>query len=67
MAIIITLPIPLGHFIPGGAISIIALGLIEGDGLLIAVGLVVSLVALAVVTLASSALVGLLYPLVSPI
>jgi hypothetical protein len=60
MAVIITLPIPLGHFIPGGAVSIIAVGLIERDGLLIAGGLTISLVALVVVTFASSALMDLL-------
>jgi hypothetical protein len=45
MGIVITLPIPLGHFVPGAAVALIGIGLIERDGLMIAVGLGISLVA----------------------
>jgi hypothetical protein len=53
LAIIITLPIPLGHMVPGAAISILALGLIERDGLVIGLGLVIATFGLAIVTVAS--------------
>jgi hypothetical protein len=59
MGVIITLPIPLGHFVPGVAVVLIAIGLIERDGLLLAIGLGISLAALLLVTLASSALMNL--------
>ena len=52
LALIITLPVPLGHLIPGTAISVMALGLIEGDGLLLAAGMLTGGVALLVVTFA---------------
>ena len=32
LAAIITLPVPLGHVVPGKAICLLALGLMEGDG-----------------------------------
>ena len=51
--LIITLPIPLGHMVPGAAISILALGLIERDGLVIGLGLVIATFGLAIVTVAS--------------
>ncbi len=53
LAIIITLPVPLGHLVPGAAISVMALGLIEGDGLMLALGMMVGAAALLVVTLAA--------------
>jgi len=52
LGIIITLPIPLGHMLPGAAISILALGLLERDGLVIGIGLTTAAVALAVVAAA---------------
>ena len=56
LAFIIALPVPLGHLIPGTAISIMALGLIEQDGLAICAGLLTGIFALLVV---SSAIFGL--------
>ena len=54
LAIIITLPVPLGHVVPGAAISVLALGLIERDGIAIALGIVTAVVGLLVVTFASA-------------
>lgn len=59
LALIITLPIPLGHLVPGTAISLMALGLMERDGLAIILGLVIGAMALFVVTVASMGLVAL--------
>jgi len=52
LSIIITLPIPLGHVVPGMAILILALGLIERDGLAIMLGLIAAILALVIVSLA---------------
>lgn len=52
LALIITLPVPLGHLVPGVAISLMALGLIERDGLMIIAGLMIGGLALLVVTFA---------------
>jgi hypothetical protein len=43
LAIIITLPVPMGHVVPGTAVSVLALGLIERDGIAIALGIVTAL------------------------
>lgn len=59
LAIIITLPIPLGHVVPGTAISILALGLIERDGVAIALGIFTAVLGLAIVIIASA---GILNP-----
>ena len=59
MAIIITLPVPLGHLVPGAAISVMAVGLIEGDGLALALGMVTGALALLVVALAFMGIVTL--------
>jgi hypothetical protein len=56
--IIITLPVPLGHVMPGTAISVLALGLIEGDGVAIAPGIVTAVLGLAVVVIASADLLN---------
>ncbi|MBE9018660.1 exopolysaccharide biosynthesis protein [Chroococcidiopsidales cyanobacterium LEGE 13417] len=48
MAIIIALPIPLGNMLPAIAIVVISLGMSEGDGLLVVVGVVAASVILAV-------------------
>ena len=53
LAIIITLPVPFGHMLPGAAISLLALGLMERDGLAIGLGLITAGVALGVVAMAS--------------
>ncbi len=60
LAIIITLPVPLGHMVPGAAISVLALGLIERDGLAIGLGLITAILGLAIVTMASTSLAGVL-------
>jgi hypothetical protein len=52
LALIITLPVPLGHLVPGAAISVMALGLIERDGLMILAGLLIGGLALLVVIFA---------------
>lgn len=56
LALIITLPVPFGHLVPGAAISVIALGLIERDGLMTILGLLIGGLALVVVALAMFAL-----------
>jgi len=50
LAIIIMLPIPLGNMLPALAISLIALGIIERDGLWVLAGLVTSVIAMIVVS-----------------
>lgn len=59
LAAIITLPVPLGHVVPGTAICLLALGLIEGDGLVVGLGLIVSALGLTLVTLASAGVVDM--------
>jgi hypothetical protein len=60
LAVIITLPIPLGHMIPGAAISLLALGLMERDGLVIGLGMIIAAIGLAIVTAASAAVAATL-------
>jgi hypothetical protein len=60
LAAIITLPVPLGHVVPGTAICLLALGLMEGDGLVVGLGLAASALALALVTLASAGVADLM-------
>jgi hypothetical protein len=43
--------------VPGAAISVLALGMIERDGLAIGIGLFTALLGLAIVTLATTSLV----------
>jgi hypothetical protein len=61
LAIIITLPIPMGHVVPGAAISALALGLLERDGVAVALGLLVAILGLVLVTIASAGLASSLY------
>ena len=58
LAIIITLPVPLGHVVPGTAISVLALGLIERDGVAIALGIFTAVFGLAVVIVASAGILN---------
>jgi hypothetical protein len=58
LAMIITLPIPLGHVAPGSAICLLALGLMERDGVIIGVRFVAAAFAVAIVTLASAGAVN---------
>lgn len=60
LALIITLPIPLGHVVPGTAISLLSLGLVERDGVALCVGLIASAGALLLVTFASAEAYGAL-------
>jgi hypothetical protein len=57
LSLVIALPIPLGHMVPGAAISFLALGLIERDGLAVAFGLITAALGLAIVALASTGLI----------
>ena len=60
LAMIITLPIPLGHVAPGTAICLLALGLMERDGVVIGIGFAAAALALAlvIVTVASAGAVN---------
>jgi hypothetical protein len=58
LAMIITLPIPLGHVAPGTAICLLALGLMERDGVVVGIGFGAAVLALAIVTLASAGAVN---------
>ena len=51
LAIVVTLPIPLGNWLPAFATALVGLSLMERDGLLLAIGGVVGLVSIAVVFL----------------
>lgn len=53
LALIITLPIPLGHVVPGTAISLFSLGMMERDGVTVWVGLATAIAGIALVILAS--------------
>jgi hypothetical protein len=48
LACVIVLPIPFGNFLPAIALVIISLGLIEGDGLVIVVGIITACIVLGV-------------------
>jgi hypothetical protein len=48
MGVLIALPIPFGNTVPGIAVLVIALGLVVRDGLAVAAGMALSLVAVAV-------------------
>jgi len=56
LAIILFLPIPFGNILPAAAISVLALGLAERDGLAICLGLLLAVVSLAVLGLVWSAI-----------
>jgi hypothetical protein len=49
LSVILALPIPFGNILPALAICLIALGILEGDGYLVASGFVMSVIALGVV------------------
>lgn len=49
LAVILTLPIPLGNVLPALAISIIALGMIERDGVWVIAGFAIGIAALLVI------------------
>ena len=58
LAVIITLPIPLGHVVPGAAISLFSLGMMERDGIAVWLGLAVAVAGIMLVLLASAGLYG---------
>ena len=49
LAAIITLPVPFGNVVPGMAVALFALGLVEHDGWAIAFGLVTSVLAVIII------------------
>jgi hypothetical protein len=59
LAMIIALPIPLGHVAPGTAICLLALGLMERDGVVIGLGLAAAALALVIVTAASAGVLNM--------
>ncbi|CCG08274.1 exopolysaccharide biosynthesis protein [Pararhodospirillum photometricum] len=60
LAVVLILPIPLGNMPPGLSVSLIALGLIEHDGLTILIGLLVGLLALGIVVGVAAAFLAVL-------
>jgi hypothetical protein len=63
LAVVVSLPIPLGNQPPAVGIALISLGLIERDGLFIILGLIASVIAVAIaagVVLAGTAAIWLL-------
>lgn len=48
LAVAVALPIPFGNVAPVAAICVMAIGLIEKDGLLVMLGLLLTLVALSI-------------------
>jgi hypothetical protein len=50
LAVVLVLPIPLGNILPALAISLLALGVLEGDGVCILIGVVSAVAGLALVS-----------------
>jgi hypothetical protein len=62
LGVIMILPIPLlGNMPPGFAASVIAIGMIERDGLVVLIGTVVSAIAIAIASVATGSLVLYIY------
>ncbi|QPC88758.1 exopolysaccharide biosynthesis protein [Mesorhizobium sp. NBSH29] len=64
MAIVVTLPIPLGNWLPAFSTGLMSLALIERDGILLAIGAIVGVVALVVIVAvfgSATALIGFLW------
>ncbi|WP_244621555.1 exopolysaccharide biosynthesis protein [Neomesorhizobium albiziae] len=64
LAVVVTLPIPLGNWLPAFSSALLGLALIERDGILFAVGTVVGIAALAVIAAvvgSATALIGTLW------
>jgi hypothetical protein len=61
LSIIVTLPIPLANWPPAIAQGLIALGLIEQDGVVIAVGLVVAAIATAIAVVVGGGILAGIY------
>lgn len=49
LSVVLALPLPLGNILPAAAITILAMGLVERDGIMILAGTLVALFSLAVV------------------
>jgi hypothetical protein len=49
LALVLSLPIPFGNLLPAFAIALMALGLLEEDGVCVLAGLVVAAISLTVV------------------
>lgn len=58
LATIMSLPIPFGNFLPGLAMALMAIGLIERDGLLIVLGLLVGAATVAIMLTAADAILS---------
>jgi hypothetical protein len=58
LAIVLTLPIPFGNWLPAFAICIVGLAIVEKDGVAVLIGLAVGVVSLFV---AGAVLIGLLH------
>lgn len=58
LAVVLALPIPLGNILPALAVTLIALGMIEHDGVAIAAGLLLGVVAAAIVSTVVVGMVG---------
>jgi len=56
LGIVLSLPIPFGNLLPGFAISFIAIGLMERDGLMIAFGMLFGVISCAVIFTAVKAI-----------
>lgn len=50
LGVILAMPIPFGNFLPGLSLSILALGLIEGDGLIIIIGMISGLISSTIIS-----------------
>ncbi len=62
LGVIMILPIPLlGNMPPGFAASVIAIGMIERDGLVVLIGTLVSAIAIAIASVATGSLVLYIY------
>ena len=60
LATVMSLPIPFGNFMPGLAMALMAIGLIERDGFLIVLGLLVGAATLALMFSAADAIVSVI-------
>lgn len=60
LAIVMSLPIPFGNFMPGLAMALIAIGLLERDGLLILFGLMVGAATVALMVTVTDTIISVL-------
>jgi hypothetical protein len=58
LAIVLTLPIPFGNWLPAFAISIIALAIVEKDGVAVLIGIVLGVIGLFI---AGAVVIGLVH------